>query len=439
MTKLPPAAALGLFLLLPAQTAFCYSVLTHEALVDSTWESSFKPLLLKRFPGSTPEQLTEAHAYAYGGSIIQDLGYYPFGSKFYSDLTHYVRSGDFIVSLVRESQDLNEYAFALGALGHFAADNDGHRLATNVSVPLLYPKLRVKFGNAITYADDPVSHIRTEFGFDVIQSARSRYASEAYKNFVGFQVAKPVLERAFQDTYGMRLDQVFFNLDMAIGTYRRAVGTILPAMTKAAWQNRRKEIMQEAPGITRKKFLYNMSRSSYERNWGRTYQQPGVGTRILAVFLRIVPKIGPFQALAFKRQTPETAKFYMASFNCAFDLYRQLLAEVGSGRLTLPNDNFDVGEPTKAGKYKLADAAYAKLLQKMEGHYAEMSKDLRSNILAFYQDLSAPIVTKANETEWAKLREELVLLDYANQDLSAPGASVTGAKVSTGQSVPVSK
>src|SRR5947207_5941798 len=143
-------AAFGLLVLFSAQNAYSYSVLTHEAIVDSTWDSAIKPLLLKRFPAATAGELTTAHAYAYGGCIIQDLGYYPFGSKFYSDLTHYVRSGDFILNLIRESRDLDEYAFALGAMAHFAADNSGHRIATNVSVPLLYPKLRLKFGNSIT-------------------------------------------------------------------------------------------------------------------------------------------------------------------------------------------------------------------------------------------------------------------------------------------------
>src|ERR1035438_3022515 len=193
-----PSAALGLLVLLSCQTAHSYSVLTHEAIIDSTWDSAFKPLLLKRFPIATPEELKQAHAYAYGGSIIQDLVQYRSCSKFYSDLTHYVRSGDFILNLIRESQDLDEYAFALGALSHFAADNYGHSMATNLSVPLLYPKLRQKFGNTITYADDPFSHTKTEFGFDVFQASKGHYASDAFKGFIGFQVAKPVLERAFQ-------------------------------------------------------------------------------------------------------------------------------------------------------------------------------------------------------------------------------------------------
>jgi hypothetical protein len=428
MTRLPthlPFAALGLLVLLSAQTAQPYSVLTHEAIIDSTWDSAIKPLLLKRFPASTVDELTEAHGYAYGGSIIQDLGYYPFGSKFFSDLTHYVRSGDFILNMIREAQDLNEYAFALGALAHYAADSDGHRMAVNASVPLLYPKLRLKFGRSITYADDPISHTRTEFGFDVFQAARSRYASEAYKDFIGFQVAKPVLQRAFLDTYGLRIEQVFFNVDLAIGSYRRAVGTVLPALTKVAWQIKSREIRKDSPSITRKKFLYNLSRSSYEKNWGATYRRPGVRSRILAGFFRIVPRVGPFKALAFEKLTPETEKLYMASFNASIDRYRELLGGVGAGGLSLPNYNFDVGAATKAGAYKLADGAYASLLNKLDGHYADTPQDLRSDILVFYQDLSLPIATKASGSDWARLQKELQGLAAA--DVNPPGATVPTA------------
>ena len=419
-------AALGLVLLFFCHNAYSYSVLTHEAIIDSTWDSAIKPLLLKRFPGSTVDELTQAHAYAYGGSIIQDLGYYPFGSKFYSDLTHYVRSGDFIANMIREAQDLNEYAFALGALAHYAADNDGHRMATNVSVPLLYPKLGMKFGKSVTYAEDPYSHLKTEFAFDVFQAARNHYASDAYKCFIGFQVAKPVLQRAFEDTYGMRIEQVFFDIDIAIGSYRRAVGTILPALTKVAWQIKSQEIRKDAPGITRKNFLYNLSRSSYEKYWGATYQRPGIRSRMLATFFRVVPKVGPLRALAFKKMTPQIEQLYMASFNASIDRYRGLLADVGRGRLNLPNDNFDVGAFTRAGEYKLEDAAYAKLLNKLEGHYAELPQDLRDEILAFYQDLSLPISTKSNEGDWARLQGELNHLEAINHDLAVASSAPAG-------------
>ncbi len=417
--KRPPAARLpfpllAVAVLCAAPVACPYSVLTHEAIIDSTWDRSIQPLLLKRFPLATADQFSEAHGYAYGGSIIQDLGYYPFGSKLFSDLTHYVRSGDFIASMIRESQDLDEYAFALGALAHYAADNDGHRMATNLSVPLLYPALRVKFGKSVTYADDPFSHTKTEFGFDVFQASKSRYASDAYKAFIGFQVAKPVLERAFQDTYGLRMEQVFLNVDLAIGSYRRAVGTVLPALTKVAWQIKSQEIRKDAPGITRKKFLYNLSRSSYEKNWGATYQRPSIKSRILAGIFRIVPRAGPFKALAFKRLTPETERLYMAGFNASVDRYRELLSAVANGRLSLPNDNFDVGAATKAGEYKLADHAYAKLVHKLDNRPTEVPPGLRINILAFYQDLSLPIATKSNPADWARLQEELQRLATAN-------------------------
>jgi hypothetical protein len=390
-----------------SSTGWSYSVLTHEAIVDSTWDTGIRPLLLKRFPTSTEEELVKAHAYAYGGSIIQDLGYYPFGSKFYSDLTHYVRSGDYIVALIAESQDLNEYAFALGALSHYAADNSGHAIAVNVTVPLFFPKLREKYGEIVTYADDPGAHGKTEFGFDVFQASRGRYAPGAYKDFIGFEVAKPVMERAFEKTYCMKLEQVFFNVDLAIGSYRRAVGTVLPALTKVAWQINKQKLESEVPGITRQKFIYNLSRASYNRTYGTHYQKPGVASRILAFFIRIVPKVGPLAPFKFKQMTPKAEQFYMASVNTTIERYRRFLADVGAGRLVLPNENIDTGDPTIPGKYILTDAAYAKLLHKLADHLPEASKDLRKDILAFYRDLSLPIATKKDPEEWYRVMDEL--------------------------------
>ena len=417
-----PSAILGPLLLFPVSTASAYSVLTHEAIIDSTWDSAIKPLLLKRFPAATADEMKQAHAYAYGGCIIQDLGYYPFGSKFFSNLTHYVRSGDFILNLIRDSQDLNEFAFSLGALSHYAADNNGHPLAVNRAVPLFYPKLALKFGKLVTYADDPYSHAKTEFAFDVFQAAKGRYAPAAYKNFIGFQVAKPLLDRAFQDTYGMRLEKVFLDVDLAIGSYRRAVGSVLPALTRVAWQLKRQEIRKDAPSATRKTFLYNLSRSSYEKNWGATYSQPGVRSKSLTFVFRIVPKVGPLRPLSFKRLTPEIEKIYMASFNSTIDRYRELLSEQNAGNLKLPNDNLDVGEFTPAGRYRLADGAYSELLHKLQGHYTDIPQELRSDILAFYHDLNLPISTKTNDNDWARVLKELSQLQSVDADLRHPTA-----------------
>jgi hypothetical protein len=420
--SLLPSTALGLLFLFSVPTASAYSVLTHEAIIDSTWDSAIKPLLLKRFPAATPDELAQAHAFAYGGCIIQDLGYYPFGSKFFSNLTHYIRSGDFVLNLIRDSQDLNEYAFALGALSHYAADSNGHPMAVNRAVPLFYPKLELKFGKLVTYADDPSTHAETEFAFDVFQAAKGRYASAAYKSFIGFEVATPLLDRAFQDTYGMRLEKVFMDVDLAIGSYRRAVGSILPAMTRVAWQIKKQEIRKDAPSITRKNFLYNLSRSSYEKNWGATYKRPGIRSKFLASVFRIVPKVGPWRPLSFKRLTPEVENMYMASFNSTIARYRELLSEQNTGDLTLPNDNLDVGEFTPAGKYRLTDVTYAELLQKLQGHYTDMPQELRSDIIAFYHELSLPISTKTNASDWARVLKELGQLQSVDSDLRHPTA-----------------
>jgi hypothetical protein len=412
--KLPRSAALGLLLLFSGSLAWSYSVLTHEAIIDSVWDSSIKGLLLQRFPDATADELTKAHAYAYGGSIIQDMGYCPFGSRFFSDLLHYVRSGDFILSLIRNSQDLNEYAFSLGALAHYAADNDGHRIAVNLAVPILYPKLGLRFGKQVTYANDALSHIKTEFAFDVLQVAQGHYAPDGYHAFIGFEVARPVLERAFEETYGMKLDQVFINVSLAIGSYRRSVSSSIPAMTRVAWQLKKSEIIKDAPSITRKKFLYNLSRASYKKSWGNEYQRPGFRSQLLTSFIRLMPRVGRSRAFAFRTPTPVVEKMFMASFNATLDRYRALLSAQKTDRLELPNQNFDVGEPTGAGTYKLSDDAYAHLLDKLENHYTDIPPDLRIDILSFYGDLSAPISTKTDAGQWAKVIKELDELKAVN-------------------------
>jgi hypothetical protein len=369
---------------------------------------------MQKFPDATADELTKAHAYAYGGSIIQDMGYCPFGSRFFSDLLHYVRSGDFILSLIRNSQDLNEYAFSLGALAHYAADNDGHRMAVNLAVPLLYPKLGLRFGKQVTYADDALSHIKTEFAFDVLQVAQGHYAPDGYHAFIGFEVARPVLERAFEETYGMKLGQVFTNVSLAIGSYRRSVSSSIPAMTRVAWQLKKSEIIKDAPSVTRKKFLYNLSRASYKKSWGNEYQRPGFRSQLLTFFIRLMPRVGRSRAFAFRTPTPVVEKMFMASFNATLDRYRALLSAQKADRLELSNQNFDVGEPTGAGAYKLSDDAYAHLLDKLENHYSDIPPNLRLDILAFYGDLSAPISTKTDAGEWAKVIKELDELKAVN-------------------------
>jgi Zinc dependent phospholipase C len=385
-----------------------YSVLTHEAIIDVLWDTNIRSLLLKRFPDATPDELLKAHAYVYGGAIIQDIGYYPHGNKFFSDLAHYFRSGDFIVSLLRNSQTLNEYAFAIGALAHYAADNDGHRLATNVAVPMLYPELKKKYGPAVTYEDNPMAHIKTEFAFDVLQVAKGHYAPDSYHNFVGFEVSLPVVERAFKETYGIELKSVISNEQQAANSYRSSVNGLIPKATRVAWNLKQNEIQKDEPGITRKKFLYNLSRASYEKEWGKDYQRPTASDKFLAFAIRILPKIGPLRILTFRTPTPEAQKLFENSFNLTVDRYRSLLNQLGQGELQLPNDNFDVGEVTARGQYKLGDKTCAELLDRLaRQRMAGVDQELKTQLLAFYATKDNSSTMKRHEKSAARLQQEI--------------------------------
>jgi len=403
------ARAVALLLLV---AVFCgpgsgYSVLTHEQVVDLMWKDQIQPLLLKRFPGATEDDLLKAHAYAYGGSLVQDMGYYPFGSKFFSNLVHYVRSGDFVEALLRDSSDVNEYAFALGALSHYAADNSGHPTINQV-VALEFPKLQRKYGNIVTYADDPKAHIRTEFGFDMVQVAKNRYTSDRYHDMIGFEVSKPLLQRAFQETYGLKLEDVFGGVDLTIGSYRRSVSTLIPEMTRVALLSRRDVIVKDTPNFDKKKFLYYLSRSNYEHEWGTVYRKPGMGTRILAFFLKLIPKVGPFKAVNFKIPTKQTEDMYIKSVDATVENYALLLHQANDSKLDLPNRDCDTGRETRAGEYALTDQTYADLVDDLASKTSDpLNPALRDDLLHFYSDPNAPVATRKNAKAWQKLQDEL--------------------------------
>jgi hypothetical protein len=417
-------AALLLVVLMSTCGSTAYSVLTHEEIVDLLWIDEIQPLLLKRYPGLSQDQIKEAHAYAYGGAVIQDLGYYPFGNKDFSNLVHYVRSGDFVRELLMESQDVNEYAFALGSLSHYASDIAGHP-AVNQSVAIEYPKLRAKFGNSVRYAEDKTAHLKTEFGFDTLQVAKNRYASQQYHDFIGFQVSKPLLERAFPVVYGVELKDVLTHEDLAVGSYRFAVSRLIPQMTQVALQTHKKDLMRETPDFAKRKFLYRLSRSDYERQWGKDYVKPGLGTRMLSTLLRYMPKIGPFKKLAFNNPTPQTEDLYIKSINTTVDRYRALLTEVRTDSLVLPNCDLDSGNETKAAEYSLTDDTYAKLLAQLSKQkFDRTSPELRDNILRFYSDLSVPIETKQDPTRWQGV---LTALDELKSAAPAPTVAASPA------------
>jgi hypothetical protein len=417
--------ALWLVTVMLSSGGSAYSVLTHEEIVDLLWADQVRPLILKRYPGISEEQIKEAHAYAYGGAVIQDLGYYPFGSVEFSDLVHYVRSGDFVRELLAQSNDANEYAFALGALSHYASDIAGHP-AVNQSVAIEYPKLRAKYGTSVRYAQDKTAHLKTEFGFDTVQVARNRYASEQYHDFIGFQVSKPLLERVFPIVYGLELKDVLPREDLAIGSYRYSVSTLIPKMTQVALQTHKKELMQETPDFAKQKFLYRLSRSDYEKEWGKDYMKPRLGTRIVSSLLRYMPKVGPFKGLAFNNPTPQTEDLYIKSINTTVDQYRALLEEVRADKLVLPDCDLDSGNPTKIAEYSLTDATYSKLLgQLAKSKFEHTTPELRDNVLQFYSDASASMLTNDDKVASAST---LGLLDQLRAAILVPGGAAVAAR-----------
>jgi zinc dependent phospholipase C len=405
------ASLLLLALLFASRDAGAYSILAHEANVDALWNTSLRPLLARRFPRANPDDVARARAYAYGGAVIQDLGYYPFGSHFFSNLVHYVRTGDFVETLIHESHDVNEYAFALGALAHYAADNVGHPEAVNRAVGLMYPKLRTKYGDSVTYAESPATHVLVEFSFDVVQAAGGAYVSDMYRAFIGFEVARPLLERTFLATYGLEMKDVFVTEDLAFASYRHAISETIPQITRIAWRDKQEEIQQLTPGAAEERFVFSLSREEFEKAYGTNYQKPGLLAKFLAFLYKLLPKVGPLRPLQFKVPTKEAEALFLASFKDTRERYRAALDALGRGRLNLPNTNFDTGKPSAHGEYVLADETYDELLHRLnDQHPADVAPALKNNINAFYASASPPSSRKERKRA-ARIKEELAALD----------------------------
>jgi Zinc dependent phospholipase C len=395
------------------QVSGAYSVLTHEQIVDLLWKDQIRPMIEARYPGLTPDQIRQAHAYAYGGSLVQDMGYYPFGNKYFSDLTHYVRSGDFVMCMIQEAQNANEYAFALGALAHYAADTNGHPIV-NRAVAMEFPQLHRKYGNVVTYEDSHAAHIRAEFGFDMTEVAKNHYTSDAFHDFIGFEISESLLERTFPKVYGLEFKSVIHNEDLAIGTFRYAVSQTIPQMTRVALLARTKEAVPDKPNQAHKKYLYYLSRAQYRHEWGRNYRRPGFGSRVLALFLKIIPKRGPFSALSFKVPPQPAEDMFVKSIDDTVRDYGKFLKEAQDGTLQLQDKDFDTGQETRPGEYALADNTYARLVGELaKDHFKNLSPPLRENIEAYYSNSDAPIATKRHPKQWKKLEADLDQLKAA--------------------------
>ncbi len=396
------------------QSSEAYSFLTHEDMIDVAWKGSIRPLLLARFPTATDSQLREALAYVYGGATIQDMGYYPFGHQLFSNLTHYVRSGEFVNNLFRDAQTVDEYAFAIGALSHYVGDNTGHRYATNLSTPIEFPRLGKKYGPVVTYDQAPRPHVRTEFAYDVEQLSQHNFAPAGYLHTVGFDVPRSLLDRAFLDTYGLPLRRVLGRPSPAIESYRSSVKGILPAVARAEVLIHRNDFPRELDTPAYHQFSTHQQQAGLDNQWKRFRRKSGFKLHFLAFVIRILPKVGPISCLAIRGPNAETNRWYIESLNRSTDRYEGFLQQLTKNPrkpLDLPDRDLDTGNRIQPGAYRLTDRTYAQLLQMLTAQSSlVISAELRQNILDYYSDPNAPITTKKNAKNWKRVQTELTTL-----------------------------
>lgn len=383
--------------LLFGMNSHAYSVLTHEELIDLAWNDSIRPLLLVRFPNATESELRVAHSFAYGGSAVQDMGYYPFGKKFFSNLTHYVRSGDFVAWMLRNASTLNEYAFAMGALSHYLGDSIGHSEAINPATAIEFPKLGNKYGGKVTYGESPHGHIRTEFAFDVQEMKNTEFAPPAYLRYIGFRVPRKFLERAFSATYGFELHEVLGEPRASLKSYRTSVRSFIPAFAEAEVVLHGHQFPPNPDDEAYRIFSERVARTNYDRRWRHTFKGPGFKAHLLAVLVFLVPKIGGAADLAIKIPDAQTQELYLKSVNHTVDAFRETLRKAVNNAdrsFVLANLDLDTGHRDKLGEYPLADQAYAELLERLTAKpESAIAADLKRQILAHY-DNAAPIVVE---------------------------------------------
>jgi hypothetical protein len=410
MNRLAYLAIMAVTLAAP-HSARGYGVYSHGELIDLVWGDTIRPLLIERYPGITEAELTRAHSYAYGGCTIQDLGYYPFNNTFFSDLTHYVRSGDFVAALLRNASNADELAFAIGALSHYVGDIYGHSEAVNLSVPKTFPRLARRFGPVIPYEPAPIAHGRVEMGFDMAHIGSRRFAPREYRRNIGFNVAQDLLERTFTEMYGLTVHSVLGSPPRAIRSYRWAVRRLIPKFMQVQVLINRERFPHEKDTEARRKYFETVKQAEYASVPGSAYREPRFSTHALALVVRVIPKVGKLKILSLRAPSPETSDLYFVSMNTSVARMRELTArlrEDSSDDFALPNVDLDTGLRTQPGAYPLTDDAYARLLNEiMTTPGVNIPRGLRDDILQFYSDLNAPISTKNDRRAWARVLNQL--------------------------------
>ncbi len=395
-----------------------YSVQTHEQVIDLTWKASIVPLLQTRFPRITPAQLKEAHAYAYGGSAIQDIGYYPFGNAFFSDLTHYVRTGDFVATLLRDAKTPDELAFAIGALSHYVGDSTGHSLATNPSVAAEFPGLAKKYGASVNYEENPRAHVRTEFAFDINEIAKHRFAPRKYLAHVGLKVAVGLLAQAFYETYGLELNKTLRVERTNLVGYSFSVRHFLPRIAYAENVLHKTGFPADVKDADFTALEADLRQADNDNGWEQYRGKAGIGTYALAGLIFVMPRIGVLSDLAIRGPNEQTEQLYVTSVNKTTAKLRGALVNLRTPppatgpkplrQVDFPNLDLDTGALVRPGSYRLTDETYAKLLDRLtRDQKLKVPLGLEEDILAFYADPNAPNTTKRHKAQWVRVQENL--------------------------------
>jgi hypothetical protein len=438
LARLRTVLLLALVLALPAgRRAAAYSLLTHEQLIDLTWRDSIVPLLLSYYPTLTPAELEQARAYAYGGCVIQDIGYYPFGDPAFSNLTHYVRSGDFVVNLFRNAQNPNELAFAAGALSHYLGDTIGHSVATNRAVAIQFPKLRKKYGPVVSYAEGRHEHVQTEFAFDIDEIAHHRMAPIRYLRHIGLKVPVRQLALAYYQTYGLtETFSIAKGRRFNVAGYRFAARAFIPRIAYAVTLLHRSSEPVEPVSPEIAEIEKEAATVAAENHWDHYRHKAGVGTYTLAGLLFVLPKVGPLKLVAVKGPSATTEADYMHSLALSMSALRETLARftppsplnarpaeqaASADRMNpmwiprhpLPNCDLDTGQVVQPGGYPLTDSTYARLLHRLTQHPLQpVPPGIKEDILAYYAHPDLPITTRKNREQWAQVQADLVKLDH---------------------------
>jgi len=165
------------------------SIIIHTLLgsqILQRWETTGE--------GPFPVTNSEVRRAFLAGCLGPDMGMFPGGESLFSDLAHYVRSGELARAMIRCATSDTSRAFAWGWATHVLAD------------ALIHPFINVAAGDVrgretLTYADDPGLHLVVEIGADGRYFERWKQLAPPKLTPIPADVAQHVAS-AFDAVYG---------------------------------------------------------------------------------------------------------------------------------------------------------------------------------------------------------------------------------------------